>query len=68
MIAATSEPNSGSLIENAARISPLAIKGNNRSCCSTVPNFINRYEPMKCVFTIPLIEIHPRESSSTIIA
>ena len=68
LIAATSEPNSGSLILNAARSSPVAIAGKNFSCCSLVPNFSNRYEPMKCVLTIPLIEIHPRESSSTIIA
>ena len=53
---------------NAARISPVAIFGNSRACCSGVPNFISRYEPMKCVLTIPEIEIQPRESSSTIIA
>ena len=68
LIAATSEPSSGSLMLNAARISPVAIRGNHVDCCSGVPNFISRYEPMKCVLTIPLIEIHPRESSSTIIA
>ena len=42
LIAATSEPSSGSLIENAARISPVAIFGSNRSCCAGVPNFISR--------------------------
>ena len=42
LIAATSEPSSGSLIENAARISPVAIFGSNRACCSGVPNFISR--------------------------
>ena len=68
LIAATSEPSSGSLIENAARISPVAIFGSSRSCWAGVPNFISRYEPMKCVLTIPEIEIQPRESSSTIIA
>jgi hypothetical protein len=68
LIAATSDPSSGSDRLNAARISPVAIRGSSRCFCSSDPNFINRYEPMKCVFTTPEIEIHPRESSSTIIA
>ena len=42
LIAATSEPSSGSLMLNAARISPVAIRGNNRSRCASVPNFINK--------------------------
>jgi hypothetical protein len=37
LMAATSEPHSGSLIENAPRISPLAIFGSSRCCCSCVP-------------------------------
>jgi hypothetical protein len=64
----TSEPTSGSESEKAARISPVAILGRKVSFCSSVPNFISRYEPMKCVLTIPDTEIQPRESSSTIIA
>ena len=64
----TSEPTSGSESEKAARISPVAIFGRKWSFCSSVPNFSSRYEPMKWVLTTPEIEIHPRESSSTIIA
>ena len=64
----TSEPTSGSESEKAARISPVAIFGRKYSFCSSVPNFISRYEPMKWVLTTPEIEIQPRESSSTIIA
>ena len=67
-IAWTSEPRPGSDSENAARISPVAIFGRNLCFCSSVPNFISRYEPMKCVLTMPDTEIQPRESSSTIIA
>src|SRR5436190_9273920 len=63
----TSEPTSGSESENAARSSPVAIFGRKYSFCSSVPNFISRYEPMKCVLTTPEIEIQPRESYSTII-
>ncbi|CAB4928579.1 unannotated protein [freshwater metagenome] len=32
--------------------------------CSSVPNFISRYAPMKWVLTMPGIEIQPRASSS----
>ncbi len=64
----TSEPTSGSESEKAPRISPVAIRGRYFCFCSSVPNFISRYEPMKWVLTTPEIEIHPRESSSTIIA
>ena len=63
----TSEPISGSDRLNAARSSPVAICGSHFWRCSSVPYFISRYEPMKCVLTIPEIEIQPRESSSTII-
>ena len=38
----TSEPTSGSDSENAARISPVAMRGRNFSFCSSVPNFISR--------------------------
>ena len=38
----TSEPSSGSESENAARISPVAMRGSSRSFCSSVPNFISR--------------------------
>ena len=68
LIACTSEPSSGSESENAARISPVAIRGRYFCFCSSLPNFISRYEPMKCVLITPEIEIQPRLSSSTIIA
>ena len=42
LIAATSEPSSGSERLNAARISPVAIFGSSRWRCSSVPNFISR--------------------------
>ena len=42
LIAATSDPSSGSDSENAARISPVAIFGSSRDRCSSVPNFISR--------------------------
>ena len=38
----TSEPSPGSESENAARISPVAMRGRNVSFCSSVPNFISR--------------------------
>ena len=64
--ACTSEPISGSDKLKAARSSPVAICGSHFWRCSSEPNFMSRYEPMKCVLTIPEIEIQPRESSSTI--
>jgi hypothetical protein len=64
----TSDPTSGSDSEKAPRTSPVAICGRYFCFCSSVPNFISRYEPMKWVLTTPEIEIQPRESSSTIIA
>ncbi len=42
LIAATSEPSSGSDREKAARISPVAIFGRYFCFCSSVPNFISR--------------------------
>ena len=42
LIAATSEPSSGSDSVNAARISPVAIRGRSCCFCSSVPNFISR--------------------------
>ena len=42
LIAATSEPSSGSERLNAARSSPVAICGSSRLRCSSVPNFISR--------------------------
>jgi hypothetical protein len=42
LIAATSDPSSGSDSENAARISPVAIFGRYFCFCSSVPNFISR--------------------------
>ncbi len=42
LIAWTSEPSSGSERLNAARISPVAMRGSRRSFCSSVPNFISR--------------------------
>ncbi len=42
LIAATSEPSSGSDSEKAARISPVAIRGRYFCLCSSVPNFISR--------------------------
>ena len=42
LIACTSEPSSGSDRLNAARISPVAIRGRNFWRCSSVPNFISR--------------------------
>ena len=42
LIACTSEPSSGSESENAARISPVAIRGRYFRLCSSVPNFISR--------------------------
>ena len=41
-IAWTSEPRPGSDSENAARISPVAIRGRYFSFCSSVPNFMSR--------------------------
>ncbi len=42
LIPCTSEPTSGSESENAARISPVAMRGRKCCFCSSVPNFISR--------------------------
>ena len=42
LIACTSEPSSGSDRLNAARISPVAIRGRYFCLCSSEPNFISR--------------------------
>src|SRR4051812_15526123 len=55
----TSDPRPGSESEKAARISPVAIFGRKCSFCSSVPNFISRYDPMKWVLTMPDTEIQP---------
>jgi hypothetical protein len=67
LIACTSEPSSGSDSENAARISPVAMRGRYFCFCSSLPYFMSRYDPMKWVLMTPLIEIQPRDSSSTTI-
>ena len=67
-IAATSLPQPGSLIENAPRTSPVAMRGRYRCFCSSVPCWRRRYATMKCVLMIPLIDIQPRLSSSTVSA
>ena len=64
-IACTSEPHSGSVIENAQRISPVAIRGRKRSFCSSVPSRISMLATMKCVLMIPEMLIQPRASSHT---
>src|SRR3954452_22522185 len=63
LMAATSEPQYGSDIENAPRISPVAIFGSSRAFCSGVPCCDTRYATMKCVLTMPLTDIQPRDSS-----
>ena len=65
LIAATSEPHSGSLIENAPRTSPVAIFGSNRCFCSLVPCWAIMYATMKCVLITPEIDIQPRAICST---
>ncbi len=42
LIACTSDPSSGSDSENAALISPVAMRGRYFWRCSSVPNFISR--------------------------
>jgi hypothetical protein len=64
-MAATSEPSSGSDIENAPRISPVAMRGRNRCFCSSVPCWRIMYATMKCVLITPDTLIQPRASSST---
>src|SRR5689334_24480956 len=64
-IAATSEPQCGSDIENAPRTSPVAIRGSSAAFCSGEPYCAIRYATMKWVFTMPDTDIQPREISST---
>jgi hypothetical protein len=64
-IAWTSEPHSGSVIENAHLSSPVAIRGRKRSRCSSVPSRISMSAAMKCVLMMPDTLIQPRESSLT---
>ena len=64
-MACTSEPHSGSVIENAPRISPVAIRGRNRCFCSSVPSRISMLTTMKWVLMIPEMLIQPRDSSLT---
>ena len=59
-IACTSEPHSGSVIENAPRSSPVAIRGRQRSFCSSVPWRISMFATIKCVLMIPESVIQPR--------
>ena len=65
MIAATSEPQPGSDIENAPRTSPVAIRGSSRCFCSSVPCCISMYATMKWVLMMPETLIQPRAISST---
>ena len=65
LMAATSEPHSGSLIENAPRISPVAIFGSSRCFCSSVPCWAIMYATMKWVLITPEIDIQPRAICST---
>ena len=65
LIAETSEPHSGSDIENAPRTSPVAIRGSSRAFWSAEPCCEIRYATMKWVLTMPEIDIQPRDSSST---
>jgi hypothetical protein len=64
-IAATSEPSSGSDIENAPRNSPVASCGSSVSRCSSVPCWVTRWVTMKCVLITPETLIQPRAISST---
>ena len=63
-MACTSEPQCGSVIENAARSSPLARRGSRRERCSSVPKRSSIEETMKCVLRIPATLIQPRAISS----
>ncbi len=65
MIAATSDPQCGSDIENAPRTSPVAIRGRYLAFCSSVPCAMIMCATMKCVLTMPLTLIQPRAISST---
>jgi hypothetical protein len=68
LIACTSDPAWGSVMENAPRSSPVAIRGSSRPCCSRVPKVRSIQAAMKCVFMTPDSEIHAREISATILA
>jgi hypothetical protein len=65
LIAETSEPHSGSLIEKAPRNSPAAMRGSSRCFCSSVPCCAIMYATMKCVLITPEIDIQPRAICST---
>jgi hypothetical protein len=65
VMAATSDPTSGSDIENAPFRSPAAIRGRSRVRCSGVPCRISRYATMKWVLMTPDTLIQPREICST---
>ena len=64
-MAATSEPQPGSLIEKAPRTSPVAIRGRYFRFCSSVPCWSSRWATMKWVLMMPLTLIQPRAISST---
>ena len=59
----TSEPACGSVIENAARTSPVARRGSHACRCSSVPWLRSIQEAMKLPFMIPGSVTQPRESS-----
>ena len=65
LIAATSEPQPGSDIENAPRTSPVAIRGRYFCFCSSVPCCSSMYATMKWVLMMPETLIQPRAISST---
>ena len=65
LIALTSEPQPGSLIEKAPRTSPVAIFGRYFCFCSSVPCCSSIQATMKWVLMIPLTLIQPRAISST---
>ena len=65
LMAATSEPQPGSLIENPPRSSPAAISGSRRSFCASVPWCMSMYATMKCVLITPDTLIQPRATCST---
>jgi hypothetical protein len=62
-IAWTSEPAWGSVIEYAARSSPVAIRGRYLRRCSSVPYCWIIHADRKCVLSTPESDIQPRESS-----
>ena len=65
LIAATSEPRSGSDIENEPRTSPVAIRGRKCFFCSSVPCREIMCATMKWVLITPDTLIQPRAISST---